>query len=60
MPFEWLQVLAHPTTKDKAGLLYKLKYELTVADVHDLIEYHAYENWVSHEDYIKNQKSNKY
>ena len=50
MPLEWLQVLAHPTTKDKASLLKSLKYEMTIADVHDLIEYHQYENWQNFEE----------
>lgn len=55
MPFEWLQVMAHSSTKDKAGLLHRLKYEMTVADVHDLIEYQEYENWQNYEEYIKNK-----
>lgn len=54
MPLEWLHVLAHPTTKDKAGLLHRLKYEMTVADVHDLLEYQNYENWLSFEENKKN------
>jgi len=59
MPIEWLLALRHPTTKDKAGLLYKLKYELTVADVHDLLEYQDYENWIAEEDY-KRESMKKY
>lgn len=55
MPMEWLQVLAHQTTKDKASLLHRLKYEMTVSDVHDLMEYHAYENWVNYEEYMKSK-----
>ena len=58
MPFEWLQVLAHSTTKDKASLLQKLKYEMTVSDVHDLMEYQAYENLIAFEEYVKNKNSN--
>ena len=54
MPLEWLQVLAHHTTKDKASLLKSLKYEMTIADVHDLIEYHQYENWQSFEEHQRN------
>ena len=54
MPIEWLYVLAHHTTKDKAGLLHRLKYDMTVADVHDLLEYHSYENWLSFEENKKN------
>lgn len=53
MPLEWLQVLAHPTTKDKAALLLALKNTMTVADVHDLIEYHQYENWQNFEEQQK-------
>lgn len=51
MPIEWLNVMAHPTTKDKPSLLLKLKYEMTVADVHDLIEYQNYEDFISYEQY---------
>ena len=54
MPLEWLQVLAHPTTKDKPSLLMALKYDMTIADVHDLIEYQQYENWQSFEEYQRN------
>lgn len=53
MPLEWLQVLAHHTTKDKASLLLALKNDMTVADVHDLIEYHQYENWQNFEEQQK-------
>lgn len=53
MPLEWLQVLAHPTTKDKAALLLALKNTMTVADVYDLIEYHQYENWQNFEEQQK-------
>lgn len=59
MPIEWLQVLAHPTTKDKAGLLQKLNYEFTISDVHDLMEYHAYENYQSFEEYKKATMENQ-
>lgn len=55
MPFQWLQVLAHPSTTDKSGLLLNLKYEMTIADVYDLLEYHSYENWVNYES---NKKQN--
>ncbi len=58
MPFAWLQALAHSTTKDKASLLHSLKYEMTVSDVHDLLEYQAYENYVAYEEYLKNKKEN--
>ena len=51
MPIEWLNVMAHPTTKDKPSLLLKLKYEMTVSDVHDLIEYQNYEDFISYEQY---------
>lgn len=54
MPFEWLQVLAHHTTKDKASLLLSLKNDMTISDVHDLIEYQNYENWQGFEEYQKN------
>ena len=55
MPMEWLQVLAHHTTKDKARLLNKLKYDMTIGDVHDLLEYHQYENWLNFEEQRKSQ-----
>ena len=54
MPLEWLQVLAHHTTKDKASLLLSLKNNMTVADVHDLIEYQHYENWQNFEEHQRN------
>lgn len=59
MPLEWLQVLAHKSTTDKANLLLKLKYEMTVADVQDLIEYQSYENWQSYEEYVKSKSNNQ-
>lgn len=58
MPPEWLQVLAHFTTKDKASLLLSLKNDMTVADVHDLIEYQQYENWQNFEEYQRNNMQN--
>lgn len=58
MPLEWLQVLAHPTTQDKASLLIKLKKEMTVDDVYDLIEYQDYESWMNHEQYLNSRKEN--
>lgn len=59
MPSEWLQVLAHPTTKDKAGLLLRLQHEMTIDEVLDLIEYQQYENWMSYEEYVKAKKEQK-
>lgn len=38
MPQEWLEILLHDKTKDKAGTLHLLKYEYTVEDVYDLLE----------------------
>lgn len=58
MPMQWLNVLAHHTTKDKASLLQKLKYEMTVADVYDLLEYHSYEDYRSYEQYRKDKQNN--
>lgn len=54
MPWEWLQVLAHHTTKDKSALLLRLKNDMTITDVHDLIEYQQYENWQNYEEHQKN------
>ena len=51
MPFEWLQVIAHSSTKDKTALLLRLKYEMTISDVHDLIEYQNYEDFMAYEQY---------
>lgn len=59
MPLAWLKVLAHPATKDKASLLMKLKYEMTIDDVYDLIEYQEYESMVAYEDY-KKQNMDRY
>ena len=59
MPMEWLQVLAHPSTKDKATLLKQLKYEMTIRDVHDLMEYQAYENWQNFEEYQKSERQRR-
>lgn len=59
MPIEWLNVLAHPSTKDKPSLLLKLKYEMTISDVHDLIEYQNYENFISYEQYQKDKKDSQ-
>ena len=56
MPLEWLEVMNHPSVKDKASLLMKLKYEMTIEDVHDLKEYQEYENWLSHEEYLRQNK----
>lgn len=56
MPIQWLEVLSHPTTKDKASLLMKLKYEMTIDDVYDLLEYQDFENWRGHEDYLNSKK----
>ena len=59
MPRQWLNVLAHPSTKDKAALLERLKYSMTIADVHDLAEYQEYENWVNFEEYQKHKSQEK-
>lgn len=56
MPLEWLEVMNHSSVKDKASLLMKLKYEMTIEDVHDLKEYQEYENWLSHEEYLRQNK----
>ena len=60
MPLEWLQVMAHHTTKDKPSLLMSLKYDMTIADVHDLIEYQQYENWQSFEEHQRNSMQKQY
>ena len=56
MPIEWLNVMAHPTTKDKPSLLLKLKYEMTISDVHDLIEYQNYEDFMAYEQYLREKR----
>lgn len=56
MPIEWLNVMAHPTTKDKSSLLLKLKYEMTISDVHDLIEYQNYEDFMAYEQYLREKR----
>lgn len=51
LPMKWLEVMAHPSVKDKAKLLMDLKYEMTIDDVLDLEEYQQYENWMNYEQY---------
>lgn len=58
MPKQWINVLSHPSTKDKAALLERLKYSMTIADVHDLAEYQEYENWMNFEEYKKQKSQN--
>ena len=58
MPIEWLNVMAHPTTNDKSALLLKLKYEMTVSDVHYLIEYQNYEDVMAYEQYLREKREN--
>ena len=48
---KWLEVMAHPSVKDKAKLLMELKYKMTIDDVLDLEEYQQYENWMNYEQY---------
>ena len=59
MPFEWIPILNHFTVKDKASLLMQLKYTMTIEDAHDLVEYQQYENFLNHEEYLRNKKDNK-
>lgn len=59
MPMEWLHALAHPSTKDKPSLLMKLKYEMTIDDVHDLLEYQEYEKWVNYEEYKRQEQERR-
>ena len=56
MPMEWIPILDHPSTKDKATLLMKLKYEMTIEDVHDLSEYQSWMSWQNHEEYLKHKE----
>lgn len=37
-----------------------LKYDMTIADVHDLIEYQQYENWQSFEEHQRNSMQKQY
>lgn len=39
MPKIWLSVLLNEKITDKSGTLFKLKYEYTVDDVFDIIEF---------------------
>jgi hypothetical protein len=59
MPLQWMEVLGHPTVKDKVRMLEKLKYEYTVNDVYDLIEYLNWENWQNFEEYEKEKERSK-
>ena len=56
MPMEWIPILDHHSTKDKATLLMKLKYEMTIEDVHDLSEYQSWMSWQNHEEYLKHKE----
>lgn len=33
-----------------------LKYDMTVRDVHDLIEYQHYEDWMNNEERIRSER----
>lgn len=59
MPFEWLSILAHPIITEKTSTLLKLKYEMTVDDVYDLLEYLSYEDWKEDERRIAEEAQNK-
>lgn len=59
MPLQWMQVLAHPTVKDKAEMIRKLKYEYTIDDFYDLVEYLNWENWQNFEEYEKEKERSK-
>ena len=59
MPLEWIPILDHPTTKDKASMLMKLKYELTIEDVHDIAEYQSWCDWQNHEEYLRHKEQEK-
>lgn len=58
MPLQWIQVLHHPLTKDKAEMLRKLKYEYTIDDFYDLVEYLNYESWQGFEEQEKERVKN--
>ena len=49
MPMEWYAILSIDGI-DKVSTLQKLKYELTVADVHDLLEINEVDKFLKHEE----------
>lgn len=44
MPMQWINILSHPSVTEKASMLIKLKYEMTVDDVYDMLEYLEFED----------------
>lgn len=55
MPLAWISILDNAET-DYVSTLQKLKYELTVDDVYDLLEYLEYKKWKSHEEMLAQQE----
>lgn len=55
MPLVWISILDNAET-DYVSTLQKLKYELTVDDVYDLLEYLEYKKWKSHEEMLAQQE----
>ena len=49
MPMEWYSVLSIEGI-DKVSTLQKLKYELTVSDVHDILEINEVDKFLKHEE----------
>lgn len=37
----------------------KLKYEMTIDDVHDLLEYQEYEKWINYEEYKRQEQERR-
>lgn len=55
MPLVWISILDNAET-DYVSTLQKLKYELTVDDVYDLLEYLEYKKWKNHEEMLAQQE----
>lgn len=53
MPLEWLDILLHEKTTDKATTLHLLKYEYTVEDVYDLRETYQVSDCI---DYVRDKE----
>mgnify|MGYP007060323513 CR=1 FL=1 len=58
MPIVWLHILDNPNV-NFIDTLMKLKYELTVEDVYDLLEYLEYLKFKNHEEYLRQKEESK-
>ena len=59
MPKIWLCLLLQEKLPDKASTLIKLKYEYTVDDVYDLIEFYDIQNKITEIQNRNNSEENR-